>query len=395
MFIHKEQLGYLLPRDAYFSERQHELEFEKLFQPAWHLVGLTSQMPQSGDFRTLELLGHRLLIRNQDGRFSAYRNVCSHRHCLLTNSEQGNSPTIRCQYHGWEYQETGRVSKVPDGGCFKPFDREQSRLQTFPLEVCGGLLFVSLSEKPVSLQEFLGPFYAAIQRCSQEPWRHNWHWSHSYPCNWKLPVENTLETYHLPCVHEKTFGGIYPTEESQTHDLRPGSTTLRYQMDDSDRLVRRQKRVMRLISTKEATSEYIHHHIHPHLVFTFTDLYMHTQIYLPTSPTSARTEVWMFSLRGDRRGPLARVLGPLIARYGRKTNTVIQTEDAGVFGAQQRGVENSPHRGCLGTREERIYAFQHYVARTCFGPDAVPALPDREPAAVESELLMTAAGAPS
>lgn len=365
MFVHKEQLGYQLKQDAYSSPEQLETELQKLFRPAWHLVGPTALLPRSGDFRTLQLLGQELLIRNQDGRYSAYRNVCSHRHCLLTHAPTGNSPVIRCQYHGWEYQESGRVSRVPDGGCFKPFDREQSRLQTFPLEVCGGLMFVALTEQPVPLREFLGDFYEPIQRCSQEPWRHNWYWSHAYPCNWKLPVENTLETYHLPCVHEKTFGGIYPTEEAQSHVLSETSTTLRYQLDESDKLVRRQRRVFRLLSSGTPTNEYIHHHIHPHLVFTFTDLFMHTQIYLPTSPTTARTEVWMFSLRGDRRGPLARLLGPLVARYGRQTNTIIQQEDAGVFADQQRGITNSPHPGCLGTREERIYAFQQYVAQRC------------------------------
>lgn len=365
MFVHKEQLAYLLPRDAYFSQQQLDREHQILFRPAWHLVGSTSQLSRSGDFRTIDLLGLPLMIRNQDGRYSAYLNICSHRHCLLTDHETGTSDAIQCQYHGWEYHENGRVSRMPDGGCFKPFDREHSQLKTFPLEVCGGLLFVSLADHPVPLKDYLGIFYESIACCSQGQWQQNWYWTHAFNCNWKIPVENTLETYHLPCVHKKTFGGIYPSEESQAHSLNEDGTTLRYQLDTNDRLVRLQQRVIRRLSTAAGTNEYIHHHIHPHLVFTFTDLFMHAQIYLPTSATTARTEVWMFSLRGDRSGLIARGLARLVARYGRKTNTIIQTEDAAVFASQQRGIENSPHRGCIGTREERIYVFQQYIGRHC------------------------------
>lgn len=367
MFVNKELLGYQLSHTAYSSQTQHDLECKNLFYPAWHLVGLTSLMPRDGDFKTLEMLGYPILVRNHGGKYSAFLNVCSHRHCTLTDAVSGNSPVIRCQYHGWEYADSGQVTRVPDGGCFKPFDREQSKLRCLPLEVCGGLIFVSLSDSPVPIRDFLGDFYDLIQKCSLDPWRHNWHWSHDFSCNWKIPVENTLETYHLPCVHEKTFGGIYPAEAAQVHDLNETHTTLRYQLDESDRLVRRQKRVVRHLTNNAASSEYIHHHIHPHLVFTFTDLFMHTQIYLPTSPVTARTEVWMFSLRGERRGILPRILGPLVARYGRKTNAVIQTEDAGIFGSQQRGISHSPHPGCLGTREERIYVFQQYVQRHASG----------------------------
>ena len=51
----------------------------------------------------------------------------------------------------------------------------------------------------------------------------------------------------------------------------------------------------------------------------------------------------------------------LEAFNGRRMNRLIQLEDAGVFGTLQRGIEVSPHAGCIGTREERIWAFQRYV----------------------------------
>ena len=36
-------------------------------------------------------------------------------------------------------------------------------------------------------------------------------------------------------------------------------------------------------------------------------------------------------------------------------------EDRAIFDAQQRGIQASPHRGVIGTREERIHIFQRYL----------------------------------
>jgi choline monooxygenase len=36
-------------------------------------------------------------------------------------------------------------------------------------------------------------------------------------------------------------------------------------------------------------------------------------------------------------------------------------EDAAILSDVQQGLEASPHRGVIGTREERVHAFQKYV----------------------------------
>ena len=42
-------------------------------------------------------------------------------------------------------------------------------------------------------------------------------------------------------------------------------------------------------------------------------------------------------------------------------------EDGTIYTGVQQGLEASPHRGVIGTREERIYHFQEYVNRVCQG----------------------------
>ncbi len=363
MFVHKNQLAYQLTPEDYYSEKQHNLELEYLFMPGWHLVGIKQDLSKEGDYKTLELLGKPILIHNSKGNLYAYLNVCSHRHSMLTHQTTGCFQKITCQYHGWEYESSGKVCKMPDGACFKPFDKENSSLIKYQLETCGDLIFVNLSKNTLTLKEYLGDYYDLVNKKFCLPSRSCWRWQKSFDCNWKLPVENTLETYHLHCMHQKSLAEFYPTEKQQTHDLNDKYTTLRYDLDKDNKTLKLQNWALKILGGGNSDYTYIHHHIHPNLVFTFTDLFFHAQVYLPVSPTQCKTEIVYYSFKNKNNNPVNHILSKLVARHGRNLNKIIQTEDAEIFEDQQKGIEQSPHSGSLGTREERIYAFQKYIVK--------------------------------
>jgi phenylpropionate dioxygenase-like ring-hydroxylating dioxygenase large terminal subunit len=368
MFVHQEQLEYVLRPEDYTSPEVHRAEVERLFLPAWHPVALTADLPGEGDFVTLDVVGRPLLVRRVGGGLRAYLNVCSHRHCLLTDAARGTAPRIVCQYHGWEYAADGKVAKVPDGGCFKPFDRENAKLETFPVETCGDLVFVRLAATGPTLRDQLGTWFDRVAAAFTRPYACNWRYAADFACNWKIPVENTVETYHLPAVHPTTLGGFgMIPEEAQQHWLEHRSTTLVFDMGRDTPLMRQQRKVAGWLGGGTDTSAYVHHHVFPNLVFTFSDLFTYCQVYLPTGPQTSRTLAWMFSLDGTRRNPFARLIARLAARHGVRANTAIQREDASVFAATQRGLAASPFKGCIGTREERIWAFHQYL-RHALGP---------------------------
>ncbi|MBM4023433.1 MAG: aromatic ring-hydroxylating dioxygenase subunit alpha [Planctomycetes bacterium] len=362
MFVHKEQLEYALRPEDYASPEAHHAEIDSLFLRTWHPVCLAGDLPQVGDFLTIELAGQPLLLRHTAEGLRGYLNICSHRHCLLTDARRGHAAGITCQYHGWEYGTDGRVSKVPDGGCFKPFDRENARLETVPVATCGQLVFVRLAAEGPTLAEHLGGWTDRVARSFSSPYRCNWRYEAEFACNWKIPVENTVETYHLPSVHPTTLGGFgMIPEQAQKHYLENRSTTLIFNMGRETPLMKRQRRVVSWLGGGTDTAEYVHHHVFPNLVFTFADLYTYCQVYLPVGPTTSVTRSWMFSLDGTRSNPFARVMARLVARHGVRANAAIQREDATVFAAVQRGLAATPFRGCLGTREERIWCFHRHV----------------------------------
>lgn len=373
MFVHKERLEYVLRPEDYASPDVLRRETETLFLGAWHPVALAGDLAADGDFITLDLLGRPLLLRRHAGAIHAYLNVCSHRHCMLTEAPRGNAPRLACQYHGWEYKPDGKIDKVPDGGCFKPFDRENAALATFPVATCGELVFVRLSAEGTDLRGWLGDWFDRVAAGFARPYRCNWRYAADFACNWKIPVENTVETYHLPLVHPTTLGGfgLIP-EEAQKHWLEDRFTTLVFDLGRDSEPVRKQRQVVGWLGGGTTSDQYVHHHVFPNLVFTTSDLFNYCQVYLPTGPTTSRTLAWMFSLDGTKRNPFARVIAGMVARHGVKANAAIQREDSSVFAAQQKGIAATPFRGCIGTREERIWCFHDYLRRACGTPQGGP-----------------------
>jgi phenylpropionate dioxygenase-like ring-hydroxylating dioxygenase large terminal subunit len=368
MFVHRTRLDQLLTGEEFCSQEQYDVEIDRLFLPIWHPAAVAGELPRDGDFKTLELYGHPILLRNDGGRIHAYLNVCAHRHCSLTDDARGNSPALTCQYHGWQYDAAGRVNHVPDGGCFKPFDRQRARLQCLRVATCGSVIFVALRDDVPPLRTFLGEVYDRVEQSSTAPWRQNLFWEHAYDANWKLPVENTVETYHLSCLHPRSLG-VYPTEASQTHVLDDAFSTLRMEYPDDIR-IRAQKLTVFALGGPPAGNEYVHHLIYPNLLLTFTDLFLHDQTFIPTSPTTSRSVLWMFARRNVKFGPLPRLAAAMVARAGARLNARIMREDLSVFAGQQRGKALGGEPGMLGTREERIYAFQEFVRRRCGAPGA-------------------------
>ncbi len=368
MFTNQHHLRHLLRPDQYSSEEQYRAELRHLFLPAWHPLAVKGDLARSGDFLTFDLLETPILIRNFDGELRAFLNVCPHRHSKLTEKPRGNTEKLRCQYHGWEYNADGHTGKIPDAKAFRPWDRENSCLRSFRVETCGDLVFVNLSDNGVSLREWLGPAW--------EPWeshggvyRYCASWEKDFPCNWKVVLENSLEGYHIPLVHPKTFGEM-PLEEKSWHELTERFTSYKTipPHDIPDRISGWMVRRL----GQPATGEYWHRVLHPHITGSSLDVFRMTQCVFPTGPKTCRYRSILFTLHGSRRGPFAWVLYRLLRWISRMIAYQVFNEDAFIYSGVQKGMEASPHPGVIGTREERIYVFQEYMNRMCQGPRELP-----------------------
>ena len=365
MFVHQHQLEHLLEPRAYYSPEQHSVEVQRLFLPSWHVIAAKRELPNPGDFKTLNLFGCPIIVRNFAGELRTFQNICAHRHSLLTHQERGNCAKLRCQYHGWEYKSDGYTAHIPEARLFRPMDRESAKLTVVRTEQCGELLFATLDPLARSLADYLGPFYETCQQWFAGSFRFAKSWMTTANANWKVLVENSLESYHIPVVHPLSFG-VAPSEEICRHTLAERWSTF----ESDEPLAWRQWGLGFLARSMglPATNVYTHHVVHPNLQFVNSDMVRVIIQVLPTSPVTSEQSVWVFAPHGNRRNPWAwwvrTIMRPIVVFETRR----VLNEDATILGDVQRGLEVSRRRGVIGAREERVFVFQQFVMNQCQRP---------------------------
>jgi TetR/AcrR family transcriptional regulator, transcriptional repressor of bet genes len=98
-------------------------ERERVFQEAWQLVGLGTQIPNPGDFIAADLgIERPLVVRDQAGRLRAYRNSCTEAAHSLTAASTGNLSVITCAVHGLQFDLDGKRRGGPGSADLSPLD---------------------------------------------------------------------------------------------------------------------------------------------------------------------------------------------------------------------------------------------------------------------------------
>ena len=213
MFISDTHLPQLLPGKAYSDEDWYAREVADVLVPAWHAVAATNQFPKDGSFVSFELLGNPVVLRRDEGVIRAFLNVCPHRFAKVTNESSGCAAILKCGYHGWEFDgQTGQTKRIPDAPSFRPLKKGELGLLKFQVEVCGGIVFVSVGKPSESVAAKLQASGCdAVARTSVTNCVGRM--EVSLDVNWKVAVENTLESYHIAEVHPTTFGTA-PVEDA-------------------------------------------------------------------------------------------------------------------------------------------------------------------------------------
>ena len=364
MYQQPRCLPHLLPSSAYGSDSFYNEECRNVLRTAWHFVGIEHDLSEHGCFLTVDLFGHSIQVRNFKGKIRALSNICAHRHCRIASAKKGMSESMRCPYHGWEYGPSGKTTKIPAPENFVGLDARQTRLPQYRLEKCGALLFVNLDAEALGLRDFLGPLFSLCEERFGAGWEPFLSWNPDNEVNWKIPVENSLEAYHVNAVHGNTFG-TDPGEERSVHELNDRFTLFRTTLPFN----RRSRRdlvfqdcedwLVNLLGAEPSRS-YSHMHVFPNLLLSFTDAVSICQGVTPTGPGESSSVIRQFGLVGEG-GKVW--LGRLWGRLKSCITKRILEEDLGLFSEVQAGLSGSPHAGVLARCEERIYAFHEYLKK--------------------------------
>jgi phenylpropionate dioxygenase-like ring-hydroxylating dioxygenase large terminal subunit len=196
-----------MPPDIYTSPEIFALERERLFLRHWFFLCREDQLAAAGDYRAFDTPGGPIfLIRGKDMRLRAFANFCRHRGSLLVQGEGNTGGRIVCPYHAWSYFSDGRLYGCPDMQDAEGFDRTENGLVPLSLESWAGFVFASFSRDPLPLAEHLGDLPRRFASHRLDRMRCTWRMEVSAKCNWKLVLENAMETYHTGTVHRNSVG---------------------------------------------------------------------------------------------------------------------------------------------------------------------------------------------
>ena len=199
-------------RLVYTDPNVFELVMERIFGRAWLYVGHESQIPNPGDYFTTDL-GRQpvIMIRQNDQSIRVLLNRCTHRGAKVVNEVCGHARHMSCLYHGWTYDTDGTLLAVPvPEGCPAGFENKNYSLAQAPrMETYRGFVFASLSPNGISFEDHLGGMKANIDdlvnrapegKLALDAGVHRY----MFRGNWKLQIENVLDSYHVPFGHAST-----------------------------------------------------------------------------------------------------------------------------------------------------------------------------------------------
>ena len=205
---------YLVQEDRvheslYTDSAIFDAEMRYIFGGTWVYLAHESQIPNNNDYVTARLgLRPLIITRDNEGVIRALYNRCTHRGTTLCRFEKGNKRTFQCPYHGWNFQNDGKLRGVPwpEGYAESPVKDPKFNLAQLPrVESYRGFIFGTLNEILPPLSDHLGPIKRPMDEwidrnpggkiivCEANRIK--------YKGNWKLAYDNSGDGYHVLYSH--------------------------------------------------------------------------------------------------------------------------------------------------------------------------------------------------
>jgi len=216
-----------LPKQAYTDEGYFRFEAETALKADWICVAHVSQLKQPGSFITVDLLDEPLLVtRAKTGAIHVLSRVCPHRAMDIMPEgfdypRAGRASKLVCPYHSWTFEFDGRLKSCPEMHQVADFEKSDWKLAEIRSAVWQGFVFVNLSGEAPALADQYADFAPLVA-----PWRMDelevvieLEWD--CPFNWKVMIENWIESYHHLGIHNATLNPMMPAKNTWTEPEHP------------------------------------------------------------------------------------------------------------------------------------------------------------------------------
>jgi choline monooxygenase len=348
-----------IPSSWYFDPELYQTERRRVFAETWQVAGRVDQLAQPGSFLTTEIAGEPILVlRDGEGVLRAFFNVCRHRAARVMQEPAGRASRLRCPYHGWTYDLTGKLRGTPEFEGVADFRREDHGLASLDVDTWGPIVWVRQSQdrsRPelcLTLGEWLSPLNAHAEKLGLASLHFVQRQEYELQCNWKVFVDNYLDGgYHVNSVHPGLAGVIdysrYRTEiegftSTQISPLRPPDS-------ESTRAT---------VGEVRKGSDAFYSWVFPNFMINLYEGVMDTNLVLPLGPGQCRVIFdFYFAHAGSESEPFI--------RESIAVSHQIQIEDLTICQDVQKGLASKSYdTGRFSVRREAGgYHFHRLLAR--------------------------------
>jgi len=203
-----------LPNERYTDEDAFIEDRRAVMGTGWACIAFAEDLPDKNYVLPIDFMGIPLVVtRDNSNVLRVFHNVCSHRGMHLAEEPCQTKGLLVCPYHSWSYKLNGELRGTPHIGGYgihehPEFDRAAGALQEVRSAIWLNAVFINLSGDAVEFEDYVHPLTrqfdelcAADDRLLFKAGDSDCRTTMTVKSNWKLPVENYLESYHLPTVH--------------------------------------------------------------------------------------------------------------------------------------------------------------------------------------------------
>ncbi len=214
---HLQSEATTFPAEMYTSGEIYQLEQKEIFGKNWCYVGHISQLQGPGSYFTVDIAEQPLVILlNKAGELRGFFNICTHRAGPVAVGN-GKCNRLTCLYHAWSFDLEGNLRGIPDMETATGFDAESHALTEIKVDTWGPFIFVNLDSNCHPLAVQLGELPEMFKRYRFGEWARVHSVDYYTNTNWKLYVENNVESYHEFSVHKSIAKYYQATKAEARH----------------------------------------------------------------------------------------------------------------------------------------------------------------------------------
>ena len=187
-------MSQLPDRIDYVDAETEDVLYEALRDKVWYPVAYSDELTEGP--HGFVLCGKKMVVARLDGRPVVFDDQCLHKGTALSLGKVVDGNCLRCPYHGWTYDATGAVCRIPAREELS--HHVNATLRSYPTHEVSGLVYTCLGDPvfpPPSVPEFDDPSYEFLHLDTYE-----------WDCSMARRLENYFDFSHFAWVHDGLLG---------------------------------------------------------------------------------------------------------------------------------------------------------------------------------------------